>query len=160
MKKHLRPGIPSNKICPCQESSPTSWQRDLFPQRGTTPRKKQKKYESGELSDPRKSQIHPSSMFSWSRPHCPFKKIFHTPILTPPTCAIHNTSLYPAPQQPTRASKNTALTPVLQPPTCVSHNTSLTPVLQTPTYESHKISTTEMVKPLINYPIASYLHHI
>ena len=37
MHKKLKPGTPRDNICPFQESSPTIWQRDLRPHRGTVP---------------------------------------------------------------------------------------------------------------------------
>ena len=59
-------------------------------------------------------------MVSWSRPTQPFNRFTHTPILTPPTCDIHNTSL----------------NPVLHPPTCAIHKTStaerFTPLIDYP----------------------------
>ena len=99
-------------------------------------------------------------MVSWSRPHIPCNKLLQTPILTPPTCASHNTSHTTISQPPTCSSHKTALTTFSQPPTCVIHNTSLPPVLQTPACASHKISTSEMVKTLINYRMYSHLQQI
>ena len=111
---------------------------------------KTKKCGSGKLIALGKSQSHPFSMVSWSRPYLLYNKLFHTQILTSTICASHNTSSNPIPQPPICASHNTALAPFSQPPTCVSHNTSLTPFLQTPTCASHKISTVESVKLLID----------
>ena len=47
-------------------------------------------------------------MVYWSRPPHMFKKFTHTPIITPSTCASHNTKL----------------NPVSHPPTCARHKTS------------------------------------
>ena len=108
MKKNMQLRTSSDHICLCQESSSTSRKMDLCPHRGTSLRKKEKKGGAGKLIALGKLQSHPSSMVSWSWPPQPFNKFTHTPILTSPTCASHNTSL----------------NPVLNPPNCASHKIS------------------------------------